>query len=302
MVNLIPGALWQPIDVGDRARRRKGRAVVGHIAVSNSANLRPGGTPASRSADWHAYLPKAGGIVQYIDLDRTSWATRDGNGSVVAWESQGGVGEDVHGPWTDGQLEAAAVILAYLNETEGTPLEVMPDSRPASKGMGVHRLGVDPWRVAGGELWSSARGKTCPGNARVLQVPTIVDRARQLRGGSPAAPMPSPAPSPAPAGPPPVPALPPFGLPRGHYYGLVTGPARSHGGYYASERPAILAAQRRLIAKGYVPGVSDWRSGWADGVYEQPTADAVARFQRAEMPGTQYFGQLWSDDWARLGR
>jgi N-acetylmuramoyl-L-alanine amidase len=99
-----------------------------------------------------------------------------------------------------------------------------------------------------------------------------------------------------------VPGLPGWSLPAGHYYGDIKGPARSHGGFYPSERPAIQAIQRRLIAKGYVPGVTDWRSGWADGVFQQPTVDAVARFQRAEMPRTTYFGQVWSDDYRQLAR
>jgi len=101
------------------------------------------------------------------------------------------------------------------------------------------------------------------------------------------------------------PAQPPSGapawpLPRDHYFGLVTGPNESHGGYYQSERPWIRMIQQALIRKGYVPGIGDPNSGWADGVFEQPTADAVTRFQRREMPGTTYFGQVWWDDWARL--
>jgi hypothetical protein len=134
----------------------------------------------------------------------------------------------------------------------------------------------------------------------VAQAAAALELARQELGGG-VAPTPAP-PSPAPSVIPPVPGLPAWNLPRGHYYGLKSGPAQSHGGFYASERPAIQAAQRRLIAKGYVPGVKDWRSGWADGIFEQPTADAVTRFQRAEMPGTKFYGQLWSDDWARLAR
>ncbi|MFB9620627.1 NlpC/P60 family protein [Brooklawnia cerclae] len=117
------------------------------------------------------------------------------------------------------------------------------------------------------------------------------------------------APAPAPASPAPAPAaqsvpgLPqPFPLPRSEYYGLISGPNASHGGYYEAERPVIRIIQQRLIAKGYVPGITDIGNGWADGIFEQPTADAVARFQRAEMPGTQYYGQVWWDDYAQLSK
>lgn len=99
-----------------------------------------------------------------------------------------------------------------------------------------------------------------------------------------------------------------FSLPSGHYYGLMSGPERSHGGFYASERPVIRALQQKLVSLGYahrgngsqVPP-SSWASdGWSDGQFEQLTADAVTRFQRAHMPGTQYYGQVWGDDWAKL--
>lgn len=115
----------------------------------------------------------------------------------------------------------------------------------------------------------------------------------------------TPTPVPPPAGQiPAAPGLPawPHQMAPGHYFGLKTGPVVSHGGAYAWERPFVKLIQQRLIAKGYVPGVKDWRSGWADGIFEQPTADAVTRFQRREMPGTRFFGQVWADDWARLAR
>lgn len=298
MPNLIPGALWQPVDVGNRAARRKGRAVVGHIAVSDSPNLRPGPL-ATRPADWHLYLPLAGGIVQQIDLDLQSWATRDGNGSVIAWESQGGVTPaGVAAPWSDGQIESAAFVLAYANETEGTPLDVMPDSRPTSRGMGHHGLGIDPWRVSGGELWSSARGKECPGPARKLQVPTIVARARELRHGSPVQ-VPTPAPAPTAGRPPRI----GWRLPAGHYYGNVGGPARSHGGYYPAEREAVRVIQQWLIYRGCVDGIAaaSWAtSRWADGRWEGPTDTAMTKWHRRYYPGQPFPAQCWADDLARL--
>lgn len=90
---------------------------------------------------------------------------------------------------------------------------------------------------------------------------------------------------------------PPWPLPRDHYFGLITGPARSHGGINAFERGHVKLIQQALIAKGYAGKVG---AGWADGKYEQATKDAVTRFQRAKMPGTTRFGEVWWDDWAKL--
>lgn len=181
MANILPGAIWQPINVAGRAARRKGRGLVGHVAVSSSKNLVPGA-----NADWHFYLPKTGPAIQYIDMDLQCWATAAGNASLVAFESEGGLGTEAQvnaEPWTDNQIEWAARILAHLNRTEGVPLEIMPDSRPTSRGFGTHRLGINPWRVADGELWSSAYAKTCPGAAKHAQRIDVVNRARQYAAG-----------------------------------------------------------------------------------------------------------------------
>jgi hypothetical protein len=179
MANILPGAVWQPVDVSGRAARRKGRGLCGHVAVSSSKNLAPGPL-SSRSADWHFYLPKEGPAIQYIDMDLQCWATSAGNASLVAFESEGGLGSSAvlnAEPWTDNQLNWAARILRHLHDTEGVPLQVMPDSMPGSRGFATHRLGISPWRVAGGEVWSSANGKECPGTAKHNQRGEVVRRA-----------------------------------------------------------------------------------------------------------------------------
>lgn len=110
-----------------------------------------------------------------------------------------------------------------------------------------------------------------------------------------------------PPAPPPPPAPKPVlrrtfpGYARGQYFGLRSGPAASHGGINAAERADVKAIQQRLIALGFVPGISNPASGWADGVFEQPTKDAVARWQRARYAAqTSRYGEVWADDWARL--
>jgi hypothetical protein len=114
-------------------------------------------------------------------MDLQCWASSAGNASLVAFESEGGLGTSAQlnaEPWTENQCQWAARILRHLHDTEGVPLQAMPDSLPTSRGFGTHRLGISPWRVAGGEVWSSANGKECPGNAKVAQVPHIIELAR----------------------------------------------------------------------------------------------------------------------------
>ncbi len=112
------------------------------------------------------------------------------------------------------------------------------------------------------------------------------------------------------APPPPAPPAPtgprlrmpwPSYMPTNHYFGLISGPTQSHGGYYAQERPAVQEIQRRLIVLGYVPGITKPSSGWADGKFEQATKDAVARWQRAKYSSsTSRYGEIWIDDWKHL--
>jgi hypothetical protein len=109
-----------------------------------------------------------------------------------------------------------------------------------------------------------------------------------------AAPASDPAPVPAP-----VPGQgPAWPLPPGNYFGLITGPAASHGGYVAADRKWVQQIQRALISKGFVPGISDPASTWADGRYEESTSQAVLRFQLSS--GTSQTGSIWPADWACL--
>lgn len=121
-------------------------------------------------------------------------------------------------------------------------------------------------------------------------VAAIDDRRPWGIGTAAAPPAPPAPPAPAPAhSAPPWPSI----IPRNQYFGLITGPAASHGGYYSAERPYVAQIQSKLNALGYGPIA-------ADGQFGPATAAAVTRFQKAHMPGTKFYGQVWSDDWAKL--
>jgi hypothetical protein len=122
----------------------------------------------------------------------------------------------------------------------------------------------------------------------------------EAKGGAPA-PTPPPAPAPAPKPVAPYAGAPwPSIIPRNQYFGDWHGPAASHGGYYQNEKQYVKMIQQRLIWFGFVPGHTNINDGWADGLFEAPTTAAVAAFQHAHMPGTQFYGQVWTDDWAKL--
>jgi hypothetical protein len=90
-------------------------------------------------------------------------------------------------------------------------------------------------------------------------------------------------------------------MPKDHYFGLITGPNESHGGYYAVEKIEVRLIQQRLIIMGFVPGVTDPNSSWADGLFEQPTKDAVTRWQQRDWASTtDRYGEVWYEDWYHM--
>lgn len=100
--------------------------------------------------------------------------------------------------------------------------------------------------------------------------------------------------SPPPTGPPDPNKFP---LPAGHYFGDINGPAQSHGGHSsapASDRYWIKAIQVKLQEKGHAPA----GAGWADGLYEAPTTEAVKKFQRAS--GLTPDGLVGPFTWTKL--
>lgn len=92
------------------------------------------------------------------------------------------------------------------------------------------------------------------------------------------------------------------------YFGSISGPAKSLGGAHVIERPYIKLIQKQLIRLGYVPGIHDINSNWANGIYDTArdrpntgaTSRAVKDFQHDHLPKTTCFGQVWWDDWIKL--
>lgn len=166
--------------------------VCNHIAVSDGLSLfnyfnQPG------NATSHFYVRKSGpqgsgagmaDFEQYVDTRYRAPANFEGNHRLVSIETQGGVGSDLNNGWTVAQVNRLAWIAAECNRLHGIPLQAMPNSLPTTRGIGYHRLGVDPYRVSAGELWSSSYGKVCPGSARIAQQPQIITLAKQYANGT----------------------------------------------------------------------------------------------------------------------
>lgn len=148
----------------------------------------------------HFGVGPAGQVVQWQDTAYRGAANLNGNHRIIsvetadlgapfpAWNTNA---DDVPA-WTPEQLDALARLIAWACAVHDIPCELIPDSKAGRRGIGYHRQGCDgdypDGRVSGGELWSSARGKVCPGNRRIAQIPGVLATAARLldSGNTPA--------------------------------------------------------------------------------------------------------------------
>ncbi|HKY59220.1 MAG TPA: N-acetylmuramoyl-L-alanine amidase [Aeromicrobium sp.] len=169
----MPGAKW----LGEHSPRRlmsRYDIVCVHTIV--------GYAPAHAA---HFSVKLDGTILQSRDTRYRSAANLEGNHRIIAIENEDAA-KDI--PLTPEQVVSNARILAWVHKTHGTPLQLAPNSRSTSRGLGYHRQGIDgnfggyayPGRVSGGEHWSEAFGKVCPRDKRIAQVPEILRRAKLI--------------------------------------------------------------------------------------------------------------------------
>ena len=170
----MPGAVWKPISRNYTKRKRsRTDCVILHVAVSEAASLKGWFNNPKAGASSHFYVRRDGTIEQYLGAEYISWANGAGNSRSITVETQG-MGA---GSWTGAQITSLAKICRFAHERFGVPMTAMRNSLPSTKGVGYHRLGVNPWRLTYGEVWSSAYGKICPGPDRIKQVPGVVKGA-----------------------------------------------------------------------------------------------------------------------------
>jgi len=135
-----------------------------------------------------------GTLYQWQDTDWTADANMNGNPRIISVENEDSGSH--FAPWknssdvpdfTDQQLAVLIDLTVWACVTHDIPCVEAKDSKPTTRGIGWHRLGIDPWRVPGGELWSTSKGKVCPGDRRIAQIKTIIipEAAKKLSAPKP---------------------------------------------------------------------------------------------------------------------
>lgn len=184
----MPGAVWRPIARNYTRNVTNKNCVILHTTASASATSMHGwfNNPSAQSSS-HFHVDFNGRIEQYIDTAYTSWANAAANSRSVTVETQGSGSES----WTVAQIQAIVKIIQWARKAHpAIPLRQMNSSAASEKGIGWHRLGVNGNfgsgilrgrnQRGGGQVWSSAYGKVCPGTKRIQQIPSIIKQA----GGS----------------------------------------------------------------------------------------------------------------------
>lgn len=189
----MKGAKARPIKRNYTRRVTSKDCVILHTTASASATSMYGwfSNPNAKASS-HFHVDFAGSIEQYIDSAHMSWANSAANPRSITVETQGTGSES----WTNAQIVAIVKIIQWARTVhKGIPLRQMASSAATQKGIGWHRLGVNGnfpktgilrgrTQRGGGQIWSSAYGKVCPGSKRIQQIPGIIRQA----GGTSTAP------------------------------------------------------------------------------------------------------------------
>lgn len=272
---IYPKAKKKLIPKWNKVRIARWRRMNLHVAVSEASSLY-GMFSRSNSACSHFYVSKDGTVEQYIDTKFRSASDYHGNDSTISVETQGGVHNPEKEPWTDAQFNALVALWIWARDTHDIKNQVAINTQTNdnSSGLSWHRLGVEgnfsgrkgilsTSYKAGGIKYSLARGKICPGDAKILQIPEIFKTANEgkVKPTSPSKPV--PVKKPEASKPKPV-----------------------------SKKPVakknIEAVQKKLKATGDYKGI-------IDGINGSMTKNAVKAYQRRQKIGKLVVDGVWGN-------
>jgi hypothetical protein len=115
-----------------------------------------------------------GELWQWQDLRYRAASDLEGNPYSISFETEDDGPNEPIPPWTEAQIKALVQTIAWLCRRYSIPAVLLNDSLPIPDGVSYHRLGINPWRVPGGLLYSSSPGKLCPADVRIAQIRTRI--------------------------------------------------------------------------------------------------------------------------------
>lgn len=164
-----PFAVWRPLIENQTQGDITPTQVILHSAVDA-----PGPTSlfgyfnrADITVESHFYVRNDGTIEQYLDTTVRADANRYANPRAISIETEDD-GDPNQRPWNAAQVASIIRLVEWLCDTHGIPKVQCPAwDKP---GIGWHSMWGAP------SNWTPARGKTCPGTARIPQAREIIAR------------------------------------------------------------------------------------------------------------------------------
>lgn len=154
-----PGARWRPLPENKTEPRIDPHQVVFHTMVGSLEGSYGWFKRSDVLVESHFGVGWKGDVEQWMDTTRDADA-QTGTSRAISIETEDG--GDSTKPWTPAQLEALIDLGRWLAKTHDIPLRICRSA--SDPGFGWHRL-HDAW---------NRQGKSCPGDARVHQLKTLV--------------------------------------------------------------------------------------------------------------------------------
>lgn len=181
MSNIFTGANYRQIPAATRQPKIAPRAIILHSAAGRGS-LYNWWLTNPNGLESHFWVSEKGVVEQYVPANVRADANGEANGFAISVETESSVAATE--PWTSQQVAKIVEIVDWACRKYGIPRRLM--NHPTDSGIA--------WHVQFGAPgpWTKARGKTCPGPARIGQVKSeIIPAVQRLGGGTPPKPSPT---------------------------------------------------------------------------------------------------------------
>ena len=160
------GAYWRPISVNWSAGTADpNRLDIMHVMQGSLWGTDNWFRNRAAGASAHFGIGYDGTCFQWVDTDQMAWHACNANGYSIGVETEGLSGQ----PFTTAQIRKSAQLLHWLNQQYPT-ISMWLNVRPSGSGLSYHGLGGSSW----------CGHPSCPGTARIRQLPQILSLAKSL--------------------------------------------------------------------------------------------------------------------------
>lgn len=163
-----PRAIWKPLRENSTQPRIRPRAIILHSAVSDAESLFDFFQNSSE-LESHFYVRRSGVVEQYLDTTVQADANYKANSFAISIETWDGRTPDIRG-WNPNQITGLVGLCDWICDTHAIPRTSI--ATWDGTGIGYHtQFGAPgPWTPV---------AKTCPGIARIGQVPALIHQIAQ---------------------------------------------------------------------------------------------------------------------------